>query len=475
MYLFFIGYGDATTTFEKSLYETNISANIDSNKAITKIETIDDCNDVAYAIMDGNVNNEFRINNATGEIYRNRLIDTSVNSSFVLSIAAYLRSNPYAMASFGYTYAAIAVTSTNNAPKFTYAGEVLTLYVLVNSPVDSLISVITASDSDNGADGALAFSLDETSSFFLLSSNGELTTLRTLVAQTINVTAKVSDNGNPPLSDYLILQINVMYPAADFAYRSQNISLCFYEKGNSVVTFNVSPTNFNYTYQILSGNENGDFYIIGSSLYANKTLDGDIKAVYNLSVDAINADGASSINYIVINIGVCKLSVYRPVVLKKVHTVQVAKDLQNEIVLDLEAYDTAYKIVTNVTFNLVSETPANVFSVNSSTGVIVRNSTVSNLEPWTYELNLTLCNSQHPNVCFLDVITVRITVIDQGKLDLCNQYSLFWRPYRRIMLTFIFLSIFVTIIAFEHFFSLCFTISVHLHRNIYDTYIGFEI
>ena len=83
---------DNDPRFNQSIYQTNIYENIPVGTVVTKLTASDldtgDNGRVWYEIIGGNYNQSFIINNETGEIITNNLIDRESNDEYILSIKA---------------------------------------------------------------------------------------------------------------------------------------------------------------------------------------------------------------------------------------------------------------------------------------------------------------------------------------------------------------------------------------------------
>ncbi|KAF7987783.1 hypothetical protein HCN44_003646 [Aphidius gifuensis] len=94
---FFIGSGygnddfqDEKIHFEKSLYTVNdLFDTTNINDVIVKVKAVSSSSPVTYEITSGNLENSFRINNETGEIFVNEFIDYSKFQQYNLTVTAY--------------------------------------------------------------------------------------------------------------------------------------------------------------------------------------------------------------------------------------------------------------------------------------------------------------------------------------------------------------------------------------------------
>lgn len=129
-----------------------------------------------YAIVDGNRENSFSINRATGEIRTTRPLDREKVALFALKVKATDRGSPPKNAA---VKVLINVLDLNdNAPRFS---KIFSATVAENAPVGYSVTRVTTTDEDAGSNAISRYSITDTSLPFSINANtGDITISRPL-------------------------------------------------------------------------------------------------------------------------------------------------------------------------------------------------------------------------------------------------------------------------------------------------------
>uniref|UniRef100_A0A8C8JQR9 Protocadherin Fat 4 n=1 Tax=Oncorhynchus tshawytscha TaxID=74940 RepID=A0A8C8JQR9_ONCTS len=194
-----------------------------------------------YAIIDGNKENSFSINRATGEIRTTRPLDREKLAQYALKVKATDRGNsPKSTA----VQVLINVLDVNdNAPRFS---KIFSATVPENAPVGYTVTRVTTTDEDTGANAISKYSItDQSLPFTINPSTGDITISRPLNREdTGHYIAKVSahDSGWTVSTDVTIFVTDVNDNAPRFSRPSYYLDYPELTEVGSLVT-QVSATD----------------------------------------------------------------------------------------------------------------------------------------------------------------------------------------------------------------------------------------
>ncbi|XP_077866036.1 protocadherin Fat 4-like [Saccoglossus kowalevskii] len=248
--------------FTQDEYDYEIPENTTIGHVIVVISTTDEdisVNAVAYTIVFGD-DGKFNIGRNSGELTVESELDRELKPRYVLNVSASDVGSPELI---NYTRVDIHLTDINdNTPTFSPVEpcEEQAEEVAIGTTVLS----VTATDDDEGENGAVQYSISDTESFTIDKDTGDITTISRLDYEdvqeyTFNVTA--TDCGEPPLSS------------------TMSVSICITDINDNVPQFLNTPYNSN----IQSNSKKNKFVI---SVTASDADDGDNGLVsYNITND----------------------------------------------------------------------------------------------------------------------------------------------------------------------------------------------
>lgn len=234
---------DHEPVFEKSEYSSILSELSPPGTYVAGITATDEDSGVNaqiyYAFVSGNERNWFEMNTDSGLITTKSKIDREVQGSVELKISARDGGpNP----KWAYTQLKVTILDENDEkPKFSQ--DKINVTLSENTPPNTLVAMLTASDSDQGTNGSVAYFLhtDHQSTysgpFSLDSLTGQLTTKTALDREVtseyvIRVIAK--DQGIPPQSSTATVYVHLedvndnspaFYPVKYFTSVSEEMSV----------------------------------------------------------------------------------------------------------------------------------------------------------------------------------------------------------------------------------------------------------
>lgn len=210
---------DHEPVFEKSEYSTVLSeltpigtyvASITATDADTGVNA-----QIYYSFVSGNDNQWFFIDTNSGLITTQKYLDREVQGSVELKIAAKDGGpNP----KYAYTQLKITILDENDeAPEFSQ--KLIHVNLTENTPANTLIAMLTATDHDQGTNGSVTYSLQSDieqnypKTFQLDSLTGQLTTKIRLDREYISkyeIEVIAKDQGIPPQSSTATVYLNVL-------------------------------------------------------------------------------------------------------------------------------------------------------------------------------------------------------------------------------------------------------------------------
>ncbi|XP_066575944.1 protocadherin Fat 4 [Amia ocellicauda] len=170
---------DNYPTFEKESFKADILENLSPQRVLI-VSAVDEDSvqngQLEYAIIDGNKENSFSINRATGEIRSTRPLDREKEAQYVLNVKATDRGSPPKSTAVKVFINVLDVN--DNAPRFS---KIFSATVPENAPIGYTVTHVTTSDEDAGANAISRYSISDTSLPFSINPNtGDITISRPL-------------------------------------------------------------------------------------------------------------------------------------------------------------------------------------------------------------------------------------------------------------------------------------------------------
>ncbi|XP_076844234.1 protocadherin Fat 4 isoform X2 [Brachyhypopomus gauderio] len=235
---------DNNPVFEKEPFHAEILENLSPQRVLVVFALDRDSGpsgQLEYAIIDGNKDNSFSMNRATGEIRTTRPLDREKVSKFALTVKATDRGiQPRSTA----VKVIISVLDVNdNAPRFS---QIFSAMVPENAPVGYTVTRVTTTDEDAGVNAVSRYSISDMSLPFSINPNtGDITISRPLNREdTDHYIARVSahDSGWTVSTDVTIFVTDINDNAPRFSKPSYYLSYPEMTEMGSLVT-QVSATD----------------------------------------------------------------------------------------------------------------------------------------------------------------------------------------------------------------------------------------
>ncbi|XP_029367636.1 protocadherin Fat 4 isoform X1 [Echeneis naucrates] len=170
---------DNHAVFDKDPFHAEILENL-SPQRVLMVSAVDldsgPNGQLEYAIIDGNRENSFSINRATGEIRTTRPLDREKVAQYTLKVKATDRGLPPKNTAVKVLINVLDVN--DNAPRFS---KIFSASVAENAPVGYTVTRVTTTDEDAGSNAISRYSITDTSLPFNINSNtGDITVSRPL-------------------------------------------------------------------------------------------------------------------------------------------------------------------------------------------------------------------------------------------------------------------------------------------------------
>uniref|UniRef100_A0A8C1TXC5 Protocadherin Fat 4 n=1 Tax=Cyprinus carpio TaxID=7962 RepID=A0A8C1TXC5_CYPCA len=235
---------DNHPTFEQEPFHAEILENLSPQRVLIVSAFDQDSGpngQLDYAIIEGNKENSFSINRATGEIRTTRPLDREKVSQYALRVKATDRGSPPKSTAVKVLISVLDVN--DNAPRFS---KIFSATVPENAPVGFTVTRVTTTDEDAGANAISRYSISDASLPFIIHpSTGDITISRPLNREDTNhYIAKVSahDSGWTVSTDVTIFVTDVNDNAPRFSKPSYYLDYPELTEVGSIVT-QVSATD----------------------------------------------------------------------------------------------------------------------------------------------------------------------------------------------------------------------------------------
>ncbi|XP_053734547.1 protocadherin Fat 4 isoform X1 [Synchiropus splendidus] len=282
---------DNHPVFDKDPFHAKILENL-SPQGVVTVSAVDLDNgpngELEYVIVDGNVDNSFNINRATGEIRTTRPLDREKVAQYRLKVKATDRGSPPKTSAVKVEINVLDVN--DNAPRFS---KIFSATVAENAPVGYTVTRVTTTDEDAGSNAISRYSITDTSLPFNINpSTGDITISRPLNREdTDHYIVKVSahDSGWTVSTDVTIFITDVNDNAPRFSRPSYYLDYPELTEVGSLVT-RVSATDPD------EGLNGKIFYFIRSQseYFRINSSSGEIFVKQQLKY--LNSTGAGSLN-----------------------------------------------------------------------------------------------------------------------------------------------------------------------------------
>ncbi|XP_077984581.1 protocadherin Fat 4-like [Glandiceps talaboti] len=378
---------DNAPQFEESTRNVEVPEDISINSLVATVSAQDPDEGsnalVSYSIVSGD-DGKFYINEESGEVRTRSRLDRETIASYNLDVSA-SDGSQYSVMSLG-----VKLLDSNDSPP-EFSKEVYSFTVFEDEDVGVSVAEVMATDPDEGTNGEVTYSILEDwgqNRFELDADTGVFTLVQPLDFEKVQyylITVEATDHGSPPMSSnvkcyFNTLDINDNPPIFD---PSEYDEITVYEDvaiGTIAITVTAtdadSGPNGAILYEIVSGDDNGDFDILeNGTIITAKELDREEKSFYSLKITATDQPLDESLQMqdeVQINIKIGDVNDNAPEFIND-NVTEVSEDAESGVVvITVEAEDPDEGVNGLVEYSM-DPVPGNVFFMNGGDIVVSGN------------------------------------------------------------------------------------------------------
>ena len=291
---------DNPPIFVQSIYRSTVREMLPPGERVGVVSAVDKDEGlnakVEYSIVSGNDDDVFKVNISTGEITTDKELNRMAQSSYTLTVSATdsgitrLHSDCVVMLTVS--------DANNNAPQF--SSPFYSFNVLEGTAVGTVMGTLTAADTDTGENARISYSIvgNHRDIFVVDPLSGNLKVTQRLDREAVEVyilNVSASDHGNPPMSSFAEVYVNVLdrndnppqFSQSEYTVSVSEATALY----SSIVTVSATDQDFGtnalITYSILSGNSDRTFSVYpNGTIYNLRTFDREKKSSYLMSIMA---------------------------------------------------------------------------------------------------------------------------------------------------------------------------------------------
>lgn len=183
--------------FTRDVYSFRINENSAINSLVGSLSTVSSDSQVIFRLTTATVvNNDFRLDDQTGNLYVANYLDRENYNSITLYASVSYRDKNFRS---DHALIQIQILDVNdNAPVFTRPNYQAFIYL--NTKIDDFILRVEATDQDEGLNSLIKYSLLDQNSPLHVDQSSGVVRLRSFIDQDYNLTILASDSGSPMLS-----------------------------------------------------------------------------------------------------------------------------------------------------------------------------------------------------------------------------------------------------------------------------------
>lgn len=396
---------DHPPIFQEAVYRVDISEDVPKGSYIKGVSATDGDSgqnaNLRYSLVSGNSLGWFAISENSGLVTSAAILDRETTSEIILNISA---KDQGLQPKISYTTLIVNITDVNDqVPTFTQ--NMYHISPVEHSPAGSELLLLSAIDTDLGANGTVQFTFDpETPAnvqelFRLDAVTGRLSTTSELDREeqgSYLLYVKATDGGSPPLHSTAKVNITlkdindnkpVFYPMQYFANIKENEP-----PGSHVTTVSASDPdlgrNGTVRYAITAG-DTFKFHINSNTgkITTLVLLDREEKTTYQLQVSATDGGGLRSHTQGIVTINVIDIQDNPPSFSQKEYSFVIFENTAHGTVIGT-VLATTVDLNTNVSYLIASGDQKGLFSINSVTGQITATGLIDREKQAFYQLKV---------------------------------------------------------------------------------------
>ncbi|EDO35412.1 predicted protein, partial [Nematostella vectensis] len=393
---------DNSPAFTSNAYTANISELAQNGSYVLQLNATDpdegDNGTVSYSITGGNDLGWFQVDFQSGLVTTAKPLDREQVSSVTITITA--QDHGSAPKTGSTTVTVTIIDGNDNKPRFmksSYKGT-----ISEGASIGATVLQVSATDVDSGDNGRITYEISSSDAqvnglFELNTQTGVLWTKSQLDRETKSLysfTVLAKDHGDPQLMssvkvELTISDINdnapVFYPVEYFASIMEN------EPPGKLLQVTATDadegTNAVISYDIIGGNNNGNFSIDSSTgvISTLASLDHEVEEFFSLIISAKDGGNKYAAKTAVVNVTVLNKADNLPVFLYEMYNFTVYENVPKGTLVG-RVYATTKDKNGSISYAIVSGDPTNLFLVDSTGGIIKINGDMDREEKAQYLL-----------------------------------------------------------------------------------------
>uniref|UniRef100_A0A674P605 Protocadherin Fat 4 n=1 Tax=Takifugu rubripes TaxID=31033 RepID=A0A674P605_TAKRU len=430
---------DNPPAFNTSVYSTSVSESLPVGSSIVTVGA-SDADDgpnaqLLYRIASGDPQSHFIITK-DGVLKTQKALDRESQSFYNLVITVNDLAPPPMTRFTSTAQVSVILLDVNDCPP-TFTSQKMT-YIQENTPVDTVVFAVHASDSDSGPNSYVEYSLRGpfSNKFSIGTIDGDVRLVGELDREELSnytLTVVATDKGEPPLSSTMDVTMVVLDVNDNTPSFSQNIYDIEIEEntltGTDVIQVFATDadegTNGQIRFSIPGGNTNSDFRIdsVTGVISVAKQLDREARSSYSLVVQAADRGSSPRTDQATVNIVLLDVNDCSPVFELSPYTIGVQENLENlpTNILQVRSQFRFYRAVLHglkadarnlhLSHSYSLSGGHGQFSINPATGQIITSSLLDREERANYQLLVVATDGGQPQGLSSSA-TVSVTVAD---------------------------------------------------------------
>ncbi|TNM98565.1 hypothetical protein fugu_013129, partial [Takifugu bimaculatus] len=414
---------DNPPAFNTSVYSTSVSESLPG-----RIQYRHGPNaQLLYRIASGDPQSHFIITK-DGVLKTQKALDRESQSFYNLVITVNDLAPPPMTRFTSTAQVSVILLDVNDCPP-TFTSQKMT-YIQENTPVDTVVFAVHASDSDSGPNSYVEYSLRGpfSNKFSIGTIDGDVRLVGELDREELSnytLTVVATDKGEPPLSSTMDVTMVVLDVNDNTPSFSQNIYDIEIEEntltGTDVIQVFATDadegTNGQIRFSIPGGNTNSDFRIdsVTGVISVAKQLDREARSSYSLVVQAADRGSSPRTDQATVNIVLLDVNDCSPVFELSPYTIGVQENLGNlpTNILQVVARDDDQGANGQLSYMLSGGNDEGAFSLSSS-GQLSLTQTVDREARSRYVLLITATDSGVPPLSGTCTVTVSVSDVNDN-------------------------------------------------------------
>uniref|UniRef100_A0A224X4K1 Putative cadherin egf lag seven-pass g-type receptor n=1 Tax=Panstrongylus lignarius TaxID=156445 RepID=A0A224X4K1_9HEMI len=408
----------------KSVYKVQISEDVSIGTYVTTVQTFDpDLIPNIKFLLEGENSAHFTINNFTGEIRTNVLLDRETVAEYDLDVHVVDTYNSSWSCS---SRVLVTLLDVNDSPpKFILSN--LSASLPENSKVGSVVTLVHAVDSDIGMNSKLRYSLTDSAKgmFSIVTNTGLVRLAKKLdreLQERYTLVVRARDEGSPPLSSTAPLVVRVLDVNDNPPVFVKNVYSVEVAESAPLDTdiLRVEAysadigVNAEIVYSIAGGNEDGRFYLDSKTgvLTILQPLDYEALKSYILTVEATDRGDPPLSSQALVNISVIDSNDNTPIFVQVIYTATVPENISvGSTIIEVSATDADSGDNGRITYHLEKGDLYQQFSVDPNKGYITVLKPLDRETISSYKLIIKATDSG-PIISLSSAVTVNVEILD---------------------------------------------------------------